>query len=116
VAAWLRRIVVSANTATNTVMNKKESVMIFWSYVALIFCALVVGGCAGGILGKLSISKADPGLMVVLGGGFIFQLIAGFLITYLKHQTGNENSMTVYGIVALIFAVLAFYGARRGPA
>lgn len=89
--------------------------MIPLAYVGLILCGIIVGGSAGGIIGKLSIGRADQGLGVVLVSAFLFQWLGYKAVVLLKDQTGSGVPMAIYCAVVLIFALLGFAGARRGP-
>lgn len=81
-------------------------------YLALIACGFIVGATAGGILGKLSIGKANLGLAMVLGSAVFFQWLGYLSINYLKFQTGNSIPLLVYCIVVILFALISFSGAR----
>lgn len=89
--------------------------MIFLSFVGLIFCAAVVGGAAGGLLGKISIGRFGPEHVVSGLGMLFFIWLSGLLLNYLKIQLGNNNPEITYGIIFAFAALLACYGARIGP-
>jgi hypothetical protein len=90
--------------------------MIATLYVVLIVCALIVGGCAGGILGKISTGKTNQGLAGVVFIACCFQLFGYIAIYNLKFNTGSNVPMALYIIVALITVTFAYSGARQGPA
>lgn len=85
--------------------------MIVLGYIVLVACGLVVGACAGGITGKISIGEADNWLRLALVGAFVVAWLSHFIVGYLGKSEG-VTPMVIYIIVVVCWTVVAFIGAR----
>ena len=82
-------------------------------YAILIFVSLIVGGCAGGILGQLFAGKGSFGLAIVLASAFFYLLVLRFVVEHMRIEMQNNTPFYVAAVVMIISAILAFIGGTR---
>ncbi len=90
----------------------KNTMPISIVYVGLVVCSIIVGGCAGGILGSLVRGRAHFGLALVLAGVGIFSLLSRACVSVIE-TNGESNANTVLALTTLAASVLGFIGAMR---